>query len=167
MAGRGLNTRWTMVNPYYIFKHKFNNHLPVLVSLPPNTVPTITQLSGSPKIFGLKQVLSTLAKPSLWLQTQAITKSNTSNRCEKASKSVMALATGPYAKLHHLVIQSADTSRSRLINASFQAPDQHEPEGSEVTSFLLEGASSNLAKDNSLMPPSDGIIGTIIPPLIR
>jgi hypothetical protein len=26
MAGSGLNTRWTMVNPYYIFKHKLNNH---------------------------------------------------------------------------------------------------------------------------------------------
>ncbi len=26
MAGSGLNTRWTMVNPYYIFKHKLDNH---------------------------------------------------------------------------------------------------------------------------------------------
>ena len=69
MAGSKLNTRWIMVNPYYIFKHKFNNHLPVLATLPPNVVPTITQWSGSPKLFGLKQVSSTLAKPSLWLQT--------------------------------------------------------------------------------------------------
>jgi hypothetical protein len=43
MAGSKLNTRWIMVNPYYIFKHKFNNHLPVLATLPPSVVPIITQ----------------------------------------------------------------------------------------------------------------------------
>jgi hypothetical protein len=46
----------------------------------------------------------------------------------------MAASTELCAKLHHLVIQSADTSRSRFINA-FQAQDQHEPKGAEVTSF--------------------------------
>ena len=136
-------------------------------TLSPDGVPTITQWSGSPKLFGLKQVSSTLAKPSLWFQTQAITKSNTSNRWEKASKSVMAAATDPCAKLHHLDNQPADTSRSRLINASFQAQDQHEPKGAGVTSFLSEGPSSNLAKDKALVPPSDGIIWAIIPPLIH
>ena len=80
MAGSGLNTQWTMVNPYYIFKHKLNNHLPVLATFPPNVVPTITQLSGSPKLFGLKKVLSTLAKPFFWMNTQTITNLNTSNR---------------------------------------------------------------------------------------
>ena len=103
--------------------------------------------------------------PSLWVGQE--TQSNTSNRGAKASQSVMVAATELCANLHHLVIQSADTSRSRLINTSFQAQDQHEPKGAEVTSFLSEGASSNLDKDNTLMPPSDGIIGTIIPPLIQ
>ena len=167
MAGSGLNTRCTMVNPYYIFKHKFNNHLPVLATLPPIVIPTITQWSGSPKLFDLKQVLRTLAKPFLWLQTQAITKSNTSNRWEKESQRVMNKEAKPRAQLHLPVIQSADTSRSRLINASFQAQDQHEPMGAKVTSFLSEGALSNLAKDNALMPPPDGITGNFIPPLIQ
>ena len=112
MAGSGLNTRWTMVNSYYIFKHKLNNHLPVLATFLPNVVPTITQLSGSPKLFGLNQVLSTLAKPFIWLQTQTITKLNTSNRWEKASQRVRIVPTELCAKLHHLIIQSADTSRS-------------------------------------------------------
>ncbi len=93
MDGSGLNTRWTMVNPYYIFKHKLNNHLPVLATYPPNVLPTITQLSGSPKLFDLKQVSSTLAKPFIWLQTQTITKLNTSNRWEKASQSVRIVPT--------------------------------------------------------------------------
>jgi hypothetical protein len=159
MAGSKLNTRWIMVNPYYIFKHKFNNHLPVLATLP--------QLSGSSNLFGLKQVLSTLAKPFLWLQTQTITKLNTSYRWQKASQSIRIVTTELCAKLHHLIIQSANTSMSRLINASFQAPDQHELKGAKVTSFLSEGASSNLAKDDNLMPPSDVILGTIIPSLFQ
>jgi hypothetical protein len=156
-----------MVNPYYIFKHKFNNHLPVLATWPPNVVPTITQWSGSSKLFGLKQVLSTLAKPFLWLQTQTFTKLNTSNRWERASQSVRVVATELRAKLHHLIIQSANTSRSCLINTSFQAPDQHEPKGAKVTCFLSVGASSNLAKCNALMPPSDAILVTIIHSLIQ
>ncbi len=79
----------------------------------------------------------------------------------------MAAATELCAKLHHLVIQSADTYMSRLNNAPFQAQDQHKLKGAKVTSVLSERASSNLAKDNSLMPPSDGILGTIIPSLIQ
>ncbi len=126
-----------------------------------------TLLSGSPKLFGLKQNSSTLAKPFIWLQTQTITKLNTSNRWEKASQSVRIVPMELCAKLHHLIIQSANTSRSCLINASSQTPDQHEPKGAKVTSFLSVGASSNLAKYNALMPPSDVILGTIIPSLIQ
>ena len=57
-SGSGLNTQWTMVTPYYIFKHGLDNYLPVLAALLPNGAPTITQWSGLPKLFGLKQVLA-------------------------------------------------------------------------------------------------------------
>jgi hypothetical protein len=64
----------------------------------PSGVSTITQWSGSLKLFGLKQVFITLAKPSLCLQAQAITKSNTSNRWEKESQSIMNTETDSCAQ---------------------------------------------------------------------
>jgi len=79
----------------------------------------------------------------------------------------MVAATELCTKLHHFVIQSADTSRSLLINTYFQVQDQHDPKGAKVASFLSEGALSSLVKDNAFMPPSYGIIGTIIPSLIQ
>jgi hypothetical protein len=130
-AGSGINIRWTTVTPDYIFKHGLGNSLQVHATSLPNGVPTTNQWSGSPKLFGLKQVSGTLAKPFLCLQAQAITKSSTCIRWEKADQSVMTAATEPHCQLHLLVIQSAVTSRSPSI----------------TTSFLSKGASSNLAKN--------------------
>ena len=70
-----------------------------LTTVLPGGVPTITQWSDSPKFFGLKQVLSALAMPFLWLQTQDITKSNTSDQWKKESQSVMATVISTQSKM--------------------------------------------------------------------